>query len=170
MTPQSEPISAHKMDMRVYYEDTDAGGVVYYPNYLKFAERGRTEMLREAGTDHQSLKRDHGVGFVVRRCEVDYLRSAVLDDLLTVVTEVVSVRAASVDMVQTIFRRNSATGLDQKSEDAAQAGVENGTELVKMLIRIAMVNAAGRPVRMPGPVREGLQEWLTGSGVRDATT
>ena len=62
----------HVTDIRVYYEDTDAGGIVYYANYLKFAERGRTEFLRDLGFGHRDLQASDGVGFVVRRCVVDY--------------------------------------------------------------------------------------------------
>ena len=73
--------------MRVYYEDTDAGGVVYHARYLAFAERARTEFLRDAGVPHDDLVRNEGLIFVVRRVKMDYLRPARLDDLVTVVTE-----------------------------------------------------------------------------------
>ncbi len=74
--------------MRVYYEDTDFGGVVYYANYLRFFERARTEWMRSLGVDHQALARDAGVQFVVRRAEIDFLRGARLDDELSVSVEV----------------------------------------------------------------------------------
>src|SRR5579863_10036206 len=70
--------------IRVYYEDTDAGGVVYYANYLKFAERARSEILRAAAFDHGLLAADHGVGVVVRSCTIDFLSPARLDDALEV--------------------------------------------------------------------------------------
>ncbi len=70
--------------MRVYYEDTDFGGVVYYANYLRFFERARTEWLRGLGVDHQSLAREQGLQFVVRRAEIDFLRGARLDDQLEI--------------------------------------------------------------------------------------
>ena len=75
--------------MRVYYEDTDFGGVVYYANYLRFFERARTEWLRSLGVEHQALARDAGLQFVVRRAEIDFLRGARLDDELSVSVEVV---------------------------------------------------------------------------------
>ena len=74
--------------MRVYYEDTDFGGVVYYANYLRFFERARTEWMRSLGVDHQALARDAGLQFVVRRAEIDFLRGARLDDELSVSVEV----------------------------------------------------------------------------------
>ena len=77
----------HRYTLRVYYEDTDAGGVVYHANYLRFAERARTEALRDLGLPHADAGERIGLMFVVRRVEVDYLRPARLDDSLTVVTE-----------------------------------------------------------------------------------
>jgi acyl-CoA thioester hydrolase len=74
--------------VRVYYEDTDFGGVVYYANYLRFFERARTEWLRSLGVGHQALARDAGLQFVVRRAEIDFLRGARLDDELSVSVEV----------------------------------------------------------------------------------
>ena len=73
--------------VRVYWEDTDAGGVVYYANYLKFMERARTEWLRSLGFDQQALRESHGVVFVVRRVEIDYLAPARLDDRLVITTQ-----------------------------------------------------------------------------------
>ena len=73
--------------MRVYYEDTDFGGVVYYANYLRYFERARTEWLRSLGVDHQALARGPGLQFVVRRAEIDFLRGAQLDDELQITVE-----------------------------------------------------------------------------------
>ncbi|MGD9953313.1 MAG: tol-pal system-associated acyl-CoA thioesterase [Burkholderiales bacterium] len=73
--------------VRVYYEDTDFGGVVYYANYLRYFERARTEWLRSLGVDHQRLARDEGLQFVVRRAEIDFLRGARLDDELRITVE-----------------------------------------------------------------------------------
>src|SRR5690606_1374514 len=74
----------HRMALRVYYEDTDAGGVVYHANYLRFAERARTEYLRQRGFDHPTLLAAQGGQFVVTRCTIAYRAAARLDDLLTV--------------------------------------------------------------------------------------
>ena len=65
-------VGQHVYSVRIYYEDTDAAGIVYYANYLKFAERARTEMLRSSGADHQKLQQELGLAFVVKRCVVDY--------------------------------------------------------------------------------------------------
>ena len=78
------PDGAHALTMRVYYEDTDAFGVVYYANYLKFAERGRSEMLYGLGWDHRSIAAQFDAAFAVRRCEVDYLKPARLGDMIEV--------------------------------------------------------------------------------------
>ncbi len=91
--------------VRVYYEDTDAGGIVYYANYLKFAERARTEYVRAIGLRQQdALEQEEKAAFVVRHCDIDYKSPAVLDDLLTVVCEVTEFGGASVVMHQDIMR------------------------------------------------------------------
>jgi acyl-CoA thioester hydrolase len=94
--------SIHRYKLRVYYEDTDAGGVVYHANYLRFAERARTETLRDAGIPHADLVAQCGLMFMVHRAEIDYVRPAKLDDWLTVETETVDVGGASVLLRQTI--------------------------------------------------------------------
>jgi acyl-CoA thioester hydrolase len=93
----------HRYTLRVYYEDTDAGGVVYHATYLRFAERARTEALRDAGIPHAELLANHGVMFMVRRIEVDYLRPARLDDSLTIVTEPLVVGGASATLRQDVL-------------------------------------------------------------------
>lgn len=94
---------SHQTDIRVYYEDTDSGGVVYYANYLKFAERARTELLRSAGFENKSLQSGKGIIFVVRHIEADYLKPARLDNLLKVETEVLEIKSASFVVKQTII-------------------------------------------------------------------
>lgn len=93
---------AHCFPIRVYYEDTDAGGIVYYANYLRFFERGRTEYLRDAGIEQQELRRTHSLIFAVRSCKIEYLASALLDDLLQVVTEIRAIGASRLDIAQII--------------------------------------------------------------------
>jgi tol-pal system-associated acyl-CoA thioesterase len=85
--PSISPDGKHCYAVRVYYEDTDAGGVVYHATYLRFAERARTEALRDVGIPHAELVRQFASMFVVRHIEVDYLRPAHIDDSLIVVTE-----------------------------------------------------------------------------------
>ena len=78
--------------VRVYYEDTDFGGVVYYANYLRYFERARTEWLRTLGIDQQRLAREQGLQFVVRRAEIDFLRGARLDDELSITVECIEIK------------------------------------------------------------------------------
>src|SRR5437868_1581652 len=96
--------AVHTFPIRVYYEDTDAAGIVYYANYLKFAERARTEALRLSGIDQSDLMKNEKIEFVVRRCEADFLQPAELDDLLTVETRLITISKVSVKMEQTIRR------------------------------------------------------------------
>jgi acyl-CoA thioester hydrolase len=117
------------MDVRVYYEDTDFAGIVYYANYLKFIERARTEMLREAGIDQSRLKAEHGLVFVVARVTVDYRAPARFDDLLTVETRVERIGRAALDMRQDVLR-------DERL-------------LVTALVRLACIGETGRAVRLP---------------------
>ena len=128
-------MAAHTLTLRVYYEDTDFGGVVYYANYLKFIERGRTEALRELGVDQVALKAA-GLVFVVRRVAADWLRPARFDDLLEVLTEVTEVGGASVRMVQEVRR--------------------DGAALFRAAVQIACMDEAGRPRRLPPEVRTRL--------------
>jgi acyl-CoA thioester hydrolase len=94
--------------VRVYYEDTDAGGVVFYANYLKFMERARTEWLRSLGFEQDLLRERDGVLFAVRRAEVDYVRPARFNDALTVTLDVVHVGGASLDFAQEVRRDGDA--------------------------------------------------------------
>jgi len=96
------PPSIHRFTLRVYYEDTDAGGVVYHANYLHYAERARTEALREAGIPHAEMVERCNLMFMVHRAEIDYVRPAMLDDLLVVETETISVGGASVVLRQVV--------------------------------------------------------------------
>jgi len=97
--------------IRVYYEDTDSGGVVYYANYLKFMERARTEWLRARGFEQDALLRDWRLLFAVRSLSVDYRRPARLDDRLEVISQMARVGAASLTFAQFIQRTDSAEAL-----------------------------------------------------------
>jgi acyl-CoA thioester hydrolase len=133
---------------RVYWEDTDAGGVVYYANYLRFMERARTEWLRSLGFCQQELATRHGVLFAVTQVRIDYRRPARLDDELSVSCEPRSVGAASVSFVQTITRVSSASAADATESSGAfdpAPGV-----LTQAEVRIACLDARTfRPLRMP---------------------
>src|ERR1700690_3578446 len=126
----------HRFVMRVYYEDTDAAGIVYYANYLKFAERARTEMMRDSGSSHGDMMETFDSAFAVSRCEVDYLKPAMLDDLLSIETRVLEVGGAVVRLDQRVLRE--------------------GELLARLTIRIACLNRKGRPQRLPEPVRVAL--------------
>ncbi len=122
--------------VRVYYEDTDAAGLVYYANYLKFAERARTEMLRHLGIGQERLRADSGMVFVVRRSTADFLLPARLDDDLVVATRLTGLGAATLDLDQEVRRGEAA--------------------LVRLAFQIAAVGPGGRPQRLPQTLRAAL--------------
>ncbi|AHK78310.1 4-hydroxybenzoyl-CoA thioesterase [Ectothiorhodospira haloalkaliphila] len=97
-------LPAFQWPVRVYYEDTDAGGVVFYANYLKYMERSRTEWLRHLGFEQERLMREQGVIFAVRSARVDYLRPAALDDALTITARVADQRRASLHIHHEVWR------------------------------------------------------------------
>ena len=125
----------YSLTLRVYYEDTDFGGVVYYANYLKFIERGRTEALRALGVDQLALK-EAGTVFVVRRLSAEYLSPARFDDLLEVRTAIGRVGGASVEMSQEVLR--------------------DGTPLFRAEVQVACMDTGGRARRLPTEVRDRL--------------
>ena len=99
--------------VRVYYEDTDSGGVVYYANYLKFFERARTEFLRQFDLQQDQLIQEHNIIFAVRNINVDYHKPAVFNDLLKVTTEILELKKASIVFKQVILRDEDETMLCQ---------------------------------------------------------
>jgi len=131
----------HEYQLRVYYEDTDAGGVVYHASYLRFAERARTEALRDAGAPHSELAQLHDMIFMVRRVDIEYLRPARLDALLRVATDVEHVGGASARLRQTV-----------KEGDAVIA------VLTVWLVCVGLGD--GRPARIPERWRAVLMAWL----------
>ena len=130
----------HRFPIRVYYEDTDVAGIVYYANYLKFAERARTEMLRLVGVNQSEMTERYGLVFAVRACAVDFLRPARLDDLLEVRSRLVKLAAATVQAAQAVWR--------------------GGEELARLDLRVACLRRDGRPGRIPGPVRQTLEPYV----------
>jgi acyl-CoA thioester hydrolase len=139
----SEPQQANGLltfdwPLRVYYEDTDAGGIVFYANYLKFFERARTEWLRACGIDQRTLAESDGVLFVVKRTALDYSAPARLDDLIHVVSRIERLGRASVDFHQEAWR----DGVLLASGDIKVASVSLGTI---------------RPVGIPASVLTGLR-------------
>ncbi len=136
--------AAFRWPVRVYWEDTDAGGIVFYANYLKFFERARTEWLRSLGIEQQRLRETSGGMFVVSATELQYHRPARLDDLLTVTASARETGRASLTIAQTAWRL--------PPDEAAPAEL-----LCEGSIRIGWVDAASvRPARMPPAVLQAL--------------
>ncbi len=90
--------------IRIYYEDTDAGGIVYYANYLKYAERARTEFLRHLGINQEEMLKKEGKGFVVRDCNISYKSPAKLDDALDITCKITEIKGVSLKMEQKLYR------------------------------------------------------------------
>ena len=127
----------HCFPVRVYYEDTDAGGIVYHAAYLHFAERARTEMLRAQGFDHVGLQREHGILFAVRRCTIEFMAPARLDDLLMVETRPLRLGGARMVLEQKVIR--------------------DETVLVVLEVELAVLARQDlRPRRLPEAVRASL--------------
>ncbi len=136
-----------ELPLRVYYEDTDLGGVVYYANYLKFMERTRTEWLRSFGLENRSLLMESGLILVVTRCEIEYRRAARMDDLLTVTVQSAQARRVSAKLVQKIFRESEL--------------------LVEATIEIACIEAATHRIK---PLPELITHRINQGSLRDAAT
>lgn len=128
----------HLLHARVYYEDTDAGGVVYHANYLRFAERGRTEYLRDKGVTQSELAEEEGIFFVVRRSEIDFQLPARLDDTLEIRTVIAGFKGASFLVEQRISK------------------TDGERPLATVWSTIACVDRRGRPVRVPLSVKSKL--------------
>jgi len=122
----------HVLPIRVYYEDTDMAGIVYYANYLRYIERARSDWVREIGIDQLEMKAD-GVVFAVRRVEADYIAPAVFDDLLEVRTWATSIGPARMEMSQEVWRGD--------------------TLLFRAAVTIVCIAASGKPCRLPAKLR-----------------
>lgn len=128
----------HRFPVRVYYEDTDLAGIVYYANYLKFIERARTEWVRSLGIDQGLLKAEAGIVFAVRRVEADYLAPARFDDVLEVETACRETTAARVVLSQRVLRGDLC--------------------LFDGIVTLVALSDTGRPQRMPAALRAALGE------------
>jgi acyl-CoA thioester hydrolase len=129
----------HRFPVRVYYEDTDAAGIVYYANYLKFIERARTEMMRLFGVEHERERQSAGTGFIVRRAEIEYQAPARLDDEIVVETRLKELGGASILLAQDVLR--------------------DDTVLARATVLVACIGAQGRPVRLPAALRSSLSSF-----------
>lgn len=139
MMTDTAPATPYSWTVRVYWEDTDAGGVVYHAGYLRFMERARSEWLRAQGIDQMAFKQATGLAFMVREMQIDFLRPALLDDELQVTVEVKERRSASILFNQTIRR------------------AADGTQLIGALVRVACVDLERmRPAPIPAEMIPGL--------------
>lgn len=127
-------MTPHQLKIRVYFEDTDAGGVVYHARYLAFAERGRSEMLREAGFPHAQIFKATGIAFAVVSMNINYAAPARLDDLLTVKSKITKVGGASMEMQQDIY-----------SDDRL---------LTEIKVTLVCIDSKFKAVRLPAEIRK----------------
>lgn len=134
--------NVHLYPLRVYYEETDAGRMVYHAAYLKFAERARTEMMRVNGLDHIEMIEKFGLVFAVHSAEIRYLRQAKLEDELIVQTTVAALSGASMTM-------------DQRINLVGDDGI--GPAISNVKIKLVIVDEAGRPQRLPPNIKTALE-------------
>lgn len=127
----------HHFSTRVYYEDTDMAGIVYYANYLKYIERARSAWIADLGIDQKRLKDQEGIVFAVRRVEADYLKPAVFDDVLSVTTMLAEIKPARLFLAQDISR--------------------DGEVLFRSKVTIIAMDLEGRPKRLPALLQQKLQ-------------
>ena len=126
----------HEFQCRVYYEDTDLAGIVYYANYLKFIERARSTIVREAGIDQNAMKEEQGLVFAVYKVDATFHRPAKLDDVLTIATKVQQSGGAKLVFQQDVIR--------------------NDETLFSSFITVICMSTGGRPVRLPAEIRAKL--------------
>tara|TARA_B100000427_G_C15415255_1_gene553854 strand:- start:217 stop:615 length:399 start_codon:yes stop_codon:yes gene_type:complete len=116
-------------EIKVYYEDTDSGGVVYYSNYLNFLERARTEMINSLGLSNKKLLEEHNTLIIVKSCNIEYIKPAVLEDKIQINSSIESFNKASFVMIQNISKNNDL--------------------IVRAKLKLVTVNADGKPVKIP---------------------
>ena len=131
----------HKV--KVYYEDTDAGGVVYYANYLNFLERARTEAITNIGLSNKKIKEDFGALIIVKSCNIDYKKSANLEDQLNIRSFVKSVTRTSFSMIQIISR--------------------NDDLIAEAKVHLVFVNNLGKPIKIPNIIYENFKPYFCDS-------
>ena len=131
----------YSVDFRVYYEDTDAGGIMYHANFINFCERGRSEMLREIGLPASEVTRKLGTGFVVRHLDAEFTAMARLDDLLTVKTALKEMRNSSFIMTQEVINDQNIAAF-------------------KMDVTLVCIDMQGKPTRIPDELRQKFDNYL----------
>ena len=156
MTPFSIPV-------RIYYEDTDVGGVVYYANYLRFLERARTEWLRAAGFELDVIQRDMKAVFVVRRVEADYHLPALLGNMITVTAEPTEVGASRLVIRQRVLRARdpSVGGADISPTSQGRLATAADELLLSATVTLAFIASdLSGPIRMPPALRAAMKTTL----------
>ena len=128
-------------NIKVYYEDTDAGGVVYYANYLKYLERARTEALVKIDLSNQKIKDDFGALIIVKSCNVDYKKSAYLEDILNIKSNIISITKTSFIMKQII--------------------IKNKTIIVDAKVHLVFVNEKVKPVKIPQLIIDKFEPFIS---------
>ena len=129
----------HKI--KVYYEDTDAGGVVYYANYLKFLERARSEAIVDIGLSNQKIKKNFGLLIIVKSCNIEFKKSAYLEDLLKIKSSIISFSKTSLSMDQIIFKEDDI--------------------IVNAKVHLVFINEKGKPNRIPEKIITKLKPYLS---------
>ena len=132
--------NSFKYEVKIYYEDTDAGGVVYYANYLKFLERARSEAIYEMGFSNTELKKEFGVLIIVKSCNIDYKKPAIFEDKLSIISIIKEITKTSFIMEQNINR---------DKELIASAD-----------IHLVSVNSDGKPIKIPEILKNKLNEYI----------
>ena len=132
--------NSFKYELKIYYEDTDAGGVVYYANYLKFLERARSEAIYEMGFSNTKLKKEFGVLIIVKSCKIDYKKPAIFEDKLSIISTIKEITKTSFIMEQNINR---------DKELIASAD-----------IHLVSVNSDGKPIKIPEILKNKLNEYI----------
>ena len=132
--------NSFKYEVKIYYEDTDAGGVVYYANYLKFLERARSEAIYEMGFSNTELKKEFGVLIIVKSCNIDYKKPAIFEDKLSIISTIKEITKTSFIMEQNINR---------DKELIASAD-----------IHLVAVNSDGKPTKIPEILKNKLNEYI----------
>ena len=129
--------------VKVYYEDTDAGGIVYYANYLNFLERARTEAINNIGLSNKKIKENFNAFIVVRSCNIQYKKSAYLEDELSIRSFVKDIKKTSFSMMQIITRKDEV--------------------ITEALIKLVFINNFGKPTKMPHIIYENFKPYFCDS-------
>lgn len=144
------------LPVRVYYEDTDSGGVVYYANYLKFMERARTEWLRTLGVEQDQLINEKNILFAVRNVAMDFIKPAKFNDLLYVTASIKKRGGASITFAQKVVRHKQS--LDNEAVTVEMLNNKDTTELCSGTIKIACLDAITmQPARIPKELQRNME-------------